>query len=116
MASPAGLSIFKSLDLDESEEQVKATSAKVYGWHIYNAHATDTRFVKWYNATAANVTVGTTVPVATMAIKALTTVSFSSEHGIAFSTALTVAATTAVADNDTGGPAANDVQVNIFYQ
>jgi hypothetical protein len=36
-------------------------------------------------------------------------------QGIAFGTAITVAATTGVADNDTGAPDANDVVVNIFY-
>jgi hypothetical protein len=36
--------------------------------------------------------------------------------GIGFGTAITVAATTGVADNDTGAPAANDVIVNIFYK
>jgi hypothetical protein len=40
---------------------------------------------------------------------------FSIPQGIAFGTAITVAATTAVADNDTGAPAANDVIVNVFY-
>jgi hypothetical protein len=40
---------------------------------------------------------------------------FSIPQGIAFSTAITVAATTGLADNNTGAPAANDVIVNVFY-
>jgi hypothetical protein len=35
--------------------------------------------------------------------------------GIKFDTAICVAATTAVADNDAGAPSANDVIVNVFY-
>jgi hypothetical protein len=36
--------------------------------------------------------------------------------GIKFGTAITVAATTGLADNDTGAPAANDCIVNVFYK
>jgi len=113
-----GLSIFRSLDLDESEEEVKATAGQVYGVWFTNT-ATSTRWLKFYNATAANVTVGTTTPVITLALPGNTSDDisgvFSSTHGIAFSTAISVAATTGVADADTGAPAANDVIVNIFY-
>lgn len=113
-----GCSIFRSLDLDETEEEVKATAGTVYGVWFSNT-ATATRFLKFYNATAANVTVGTTTPVLTLALpgNASDDISgvFSIPQGIAFGTAITVAATTGVADNDTGAPAANDVIVNIFY-
>jgi hypothetical protein len=37
-------------------------------------------------------------------------------HGVAFSAAICVAATTGLADNDTGAPSAGDVVVNIFYK
>jgi len=114
-----GLSIFRSLDLDESEEDVKTAAGCVYGMWVTNT-ATSTRFVKFYNATAANVTVGTTTPVITIGIPGNSSddVSglFSSAHGIMFDTAICVAATTGVADNDTGAPAANDVIINIFYK
>lgn len=36
--------------------------------------------------------------------------------GIGFGTAISVAATTGVADADTGAPSANDLIVNIFYK
>ena len=118
-ADEGGLSIFRSIDLDESEEQVKATAGNVYGIWFSNT-GTSTRFLKFYNATAANVTVGTTAPVVTLAIpgNASDDISgvFSSAFGIYFDTAITVAATTAVADNDTGAPGANEVIVNIFYK
>ena len=114
-----GLSIFRSLDLDETEEDVKTAAGQVYGMWVTNL-ATTTRFVKFYNATAANVVVGTTAPVITVAIPGNAsddvTGLFASTMGIAFDTAICVAATTGIADNDTGAPAANDVLVNIFYK
>lgn len=114
-----GLSIFRSLDLDETEEDVKTSAGQVYGIWFTNT-ATSTRWLKFYNATAASVIVGTTVPVITLALPGNSSDDisgvFSSAHGLAFDTAICVAATTGVADNDTGAPAANDVIVNIFYK
>lgn len=114
-----GLSIFRSLDLDESEEDVKTSAGQVYGWAVTNT-ATSTRWLKFYNATAANVTVGTTTPVITWGIPGNSSDDVSANAlgamGITFDTAICVAATTGVADNDTGAPSANDVIVNIFYK
>jgi hypothetical protein len=114
-----GVSIFRSLDLDESEEEVKGTAGAVYGVWFSNL-ATSTRFLKFYNDTAANVTVGTTTPVLTLALpgNASDDISgvFSISFGIAFGTAITVAVTTGATDNDTGAPGANEVIVNIFYK
>lgn len=116
--SSGGATIFRSIDLDESEEEVKASAGRVYGVAFSNM-ATSTRFLKLYNATATNVTVGTTTPVITLALpgNASDDVSgvLSFPFGISFDTAITAAATTGIADNDTGAPAANDVIVNIFY-
>lgn len=114
-----GCDIFRSLDLDETEEEVKASAGCVYGLWFSNV-ATSTRFLKFYNATAASVTVGTTTPVLTLALPGNTSddVSgvFGMAQGIKFSTAISVAATTGLADNDTGAPSTNDVVVNIFYK
>jgi hypothetical protein len=114
-ATSGGLTIFRSIDLDETEEEIKATAGQVFGWFLFNA-AASTRFVKFYNATAANVTVGTTTPVLTMPIPAGSAANVQFSNGIAFDTAITAAATTGVADADTGAPSANDVIVNIFYK
>lgn len=118
-ATSGGLSIFRSLDLDETEEEVKATAGQVYGIWFTNTNAS-TRWLKFYNATAANVTVGTTTPVITIALPGNSSDDisglFNSTHGMSFDTAITVAATTGVADSDTGAPSANDVICNIFYK
>lgn len=114
-----GTTAYKNLDVDETEDQVKATAGQVYWIHAVNV-ATTARYLKFYNATAANVTVGTTTPVLTFAIPsagATTGAGFNLAvpNGIAFDTAITVAATTGVADNDTGAPGANDVILNLGY-
>lgn len=109
-----GLSMFRSIDIDESEEDVKTSAGQVFGYYIFNAAAT-THYVKFYNATAANVTVGTTTPVLTLPVPAGAAANLMSETGIAFSTAISVAATTGVADNDSGAPATNAVVINVFY-
>jgi hypothetical protein len=114
-----GCSLYRSIDLDETEEEVKATAGTLYGVMFSNM-AASTRFLKFYNATAANVTVGTTTPVLTIAIPGNTSddVSgvFSVPQGIAFSTAITMAATTGITDADTGAPGANEVIVNAIYK
>lgn len=116
VADPAlGLDLFRSLDLDESEEQIKATAGCVYFIRWQNRSAAE-RFLKFYNATAASVTVGTTAPVLTLSLPAGQGETVAIPHGLAFDTAITVAATTGIADSDTGAPDANDVLVNIGYK
>jgi hypothetical protein len=114
-----GLTIFRSIDLDESEEEVKATAGQVYSMWVSNM-ATSTRFVKFYNLTAANTTVGSSTPVITIAIPGNAsddvTGFFGGQYGIAFDTAISVAATTGIADADTGAPGANEVAINVFYK
>jgi len=119
-ATSGDLTIFRSIDLDETEEEVKGTAGQVYAVWVTNT-ATSTRFIKFYNATAANVTVGSTTPVITLGIPGNTSDDISGiltagGFGIAFDTAISVAATTGVADADTGAPAANDVIINVFYK
>lgn len=115
-----GLSIFRSIDLDESEEEVKATAGQVYMIAAFNRTAAPL-YLKFYNATAANVTVGSTAPVATFVVPANADSDgagfvLNIPQGLEFSTAITVAATTGVADADTGAPGANDCVVVIGYE
>lgn len=113
-----GPSIFRSLDIDESEEEIKASAGQIYWVHAMNMVAT-ARYLKFYNATAASVTVGTTTPVLTLPIPANSTTGagfvFNVPQGIPFGTAISVACTTGVADADTGAPGANDVIINVGY-
>jgi hypothetical protein len=114
-ATTGGVTPSKQIDIDETEDEVKGSAGTVYGWVLTNL-ATGTRYVKFYNATATNVTVGTTTPTITIAIPAGAGVVMpQGGPGIAFGTAICVAATTGVADNDTGAPGANEVVGTIFY-
>lgn len=114
-----GLSIFRSIDLDESEEEVKATAGTLYAIHCVNLHASSKRYLKFYNDTAANVVVGTTTPVLTLPIPAATGgagFTWNIPQGLAFGTAICAAATTGVADNDTGAPGVNEVVIALGYK
>lgn len=114
-----GLTIFRSLDIDESEEEVKATAGQVFTITAFNTTAAPL-YLKFYNATAASVTVGSTTPVLTFLVPGNADSDgagfvHSTEIGYAFATAITVACTTAIADADTGAPSANACLVNIGY-
>jgi hypothetical protein len=114
-SSQGGTAVFRTLDADETEEDVKTSAGSVYGWFIYNDGAAEV-YVKLYNATAANVTVGSTTPVMTIPVPAGSAANMAFSPGIRFDTAITIAATTGVADADTAAPAANQVIANIFYK
>ena len=110
-----GCSIFRSIDLDESEEEVKGSSGQVYGFCLYNLHASDTRYVKFYDAPSASVTVGTTTTVMTIPLAAGQGANVAFPQGISFNSGICIAATTSVGDGDTGAPGANEVVGNVFY-
>ena len=111
----SGMSIFRSIDLDETEEDVKTSAGTLYGWFLYNKNAA-TLYLKFYNATAANTTVGTTTPIMTVPVPSGSAANVEFTNGITFGTALCVAVTTGVADNDTGAPGTSDFVANIFYK
>lgn len=114
-----GTTIFRSIDLDETEEEIKATAGQLYWLHAMNLAATK-RYLKFYNATAATVVVGTTTPVLTFPLLTQGDTNgagfnLAIPNGIAFGTAITAAATTGIADADTGAPGANEVILNCGY-
>lgn len=113
-----GVSIFRSIDLDEGTlEVVKGSAGQVYGFVFINTTAAII-YVKFYNATSG--TVGTGTPVMTIPIPGNgdsdgAGVALSIPQGIAFSTGICVGASTGVADNDTSAPAANALIAQVFY-
>lgn len=114
-----GTTLYKNIDVDESEDQVKGTAGQVYWIHAMNLSSA-VKYLKLYNATAASVTVGTTTPDLTFPIPTQGDTNgagfvLAIPNGIAFSTAITIAATTGVADADSGAPGANEVVVNLGY-
>jgi hypothetical protein len=80
--------------------------------------ATTTRFIKFYDATSG--TLGTGTPVLTLPLPGNSTDDVAANAlggmGIAFTTGISVGASTGVADNDTGAPGTNDVIINVFYK
>jgi hypothetical protein len=115
VATTAGATTFRSIDIDETEEEVKATPGLLYGYMLSNL-SSGTRFFKFYNLTAANTTVGSSTPVMTIPLKADQAANVWFASGVTFDTAITVAATTGIADADTGAPGANECVCNIFYK
>lgn len=114
-----GTTLYKNIDVDESEDQVKGTAGQVYWIHAINLKATPL-FLKFYNVAAASVTVGTTVPDLTFPVPSAGDTNgagftLTIPNGIEFDTAITVAATTGVADNDSGAPGANELILNLGY-
>lgn len=114
-----GTTLYKNIDVDESEDAVKASAGQIYWIHAMNLSAA-VLYLKIYNATVASVVVGTTVPDLTFPIPTQGDTNgagfvLAIPNGIAFSTAITIAATTGIADADTGAPGANTVVVNMGY-
>lgn len=112
-----GTTFFHSADLDETEEQVKGSAGQIYFIHAMNLSAA-VKYLQVFNATAASVTVGTTppdmvFPIATQGDTNGAGFVLSVPNGIAFGTAITLAATTTA----TGGTGAgtNEVFVNVGY-
>jgi len=111
-----GFSTAHNIDVDESEDAVKASAGTLLGYYFANMHASAWRYLRFYNATVANVTVGTTVPKLTLPLPPASAGHIWLGEGVAFDTAITVAATTGIADNDTGAPGANEVSCESYYK
>ena len=114
-----GTTIYRNLDVDESEDEVKGSAGQIYWIHAINL-TSSTLYLKFYNATAASVTVGTTTPALTYPVPTPgdsngAGFNFSVPNGIAFGTAITVACTTALADADAGAPSTNACVLNLGY-
>jgi hypothetical protein len=105
-----GLSKYRTNDLDETDEDVKASAGQVFGWYFYNDGASEV-YVQFYNTNTP--TVGTTTPEITLGIPAGSAANVFTDIGIAFSTAISIAATTG--HSDAGAPAANQVVGTVFY-
>lgn len=110
---------FYNLDVDESEDAIKASPGQLYELNLINT-TNAIIYAKLYNATTANVTVGSTTPVLTIPVPANNDLDGAGmvrnwPKGLGFDTAITIAATTGFADNDTGAPGANALMVNGAY-
>jgi hypothetical protein len=106
-----GLSPFNNIDVDETEDAIKASAGQLYELYLFNT-TNAILYVKLYDDTVANVVVGTTAPVMTIPVPANNDldgagVVRSWPAGLTFANAITIACTTGVANSDTGAPATN---------
>lgn len=113
-----GLTKYRNVDVDETEDQVSANPVTLYTISAQSIDATPV-YLHFYDATAASVTVGTTTPDLTFIIPSQgdgngAGLVLDVSKGWDFSTALTIAATTTF-DGSTG-PGANEVIVNLGYK
>lgn len=114
-ATSGGWDISRDIDLDEaSASNVKASAGNVGGWYLFN-NASSPRYVKLYNK-ATGPTVGSDTPKMTIGIPANSAANVEYSKGIYFDTGIGWAATTGVADADTGAPGANEVIGNLLYK
>lgn len=111
-----GLTLYKDVDADETEDAVKTAKGVVYGYYLFNKHTTEVRYFKFYDATVASVTVGTTTPVLTIPVPPNSAANVFSTIGLRFATAITLACVTGVLDSDTTAPGANECVADIYYR
>jgi len=113
-----GLSIYKNLDVNATGQNIKASAGQVYTITVNNRNNAE-RFIKLYNKATAPI-VGTDVPVITVPLDGKTgggqtNLELEVVAGFAFSLGIGVAATTGIADANTGNPSVNDVVLTIGY-
>ena len=101
-----GALVSKNLDVGTTDIAIKSTQGYVCGWYLFNASAS-TRYFKFYNGTVSNVIVP--VPAGAAA-------NIWFDGGLLYSTAITLACTTGLADNNSGAPTANDCVADVFYK
>jgi len=103
-ASVGGQTLFRNVALSNTDVAIKATAGRVYSWYFKNPDASATAWVHFYNATIANVTVGTTVPVWSVEVPAGTAKEIVFTIPMTFATAITLAATTSYAHDVATAP------------
>ena len=93
---------------------VKASAGLLYGITISNTNAA-ARYFKLYDKASAP-TVGTDVPKSTIQIPANSTVARVYPVGLTFALGIAYAATTGIADADTGAVGASDLSMDVDYK
>lgn len=101
-----------STALTNSAQSVKATAGQLGGWYIYNPNTSAT-YVIIYNVASGSVTVGTTNPKLVLCIPASSAANLEIVNGIAFDTAISVAATTTGGGNTAPTTA---LEANFWYK
>ena len=110
MIAESGCLSFRNTSLTNTAVAIKASSGFLMGWNFINVN-TVTVYVKFYNLTVANTTVGTSTPLFTLAIPGgsatIPGIFFQAVDLIpqeVFNTAITIACVTGLDDNSTIAP------------
>lgn len=106
-----GASVTRLVGLTNASQSIKATAGRLFGAIFVNPGAAAV-YVNIYNATAP--TIGTTQPTLQVLVPAGQSFDFENIPGIAFGTAITVAATDVSSPLSAVAPATT-VQANIFW-
>lgn len=107
-----GCADYRNISVGVTGAVAKAAAGRLYGWHLSNA-AVAAAYVKVYDKATAPTQADT--PVLTLAIPASGVAFATIGPGIAFAAGISIRATTAMADNSTAAPTANDIVANLFY-
>jgi hypothetical protein len=107
-----GFSAYHSVSL-AAKAQVKSGAATVGSYYAANKHATEWRYVRFYDALSASVTVGTTATAHVIALPPASAANM--QVNWAFATGITVAAQSDQSDSGTTAAAANDVILDLGY-
>lgn len=92
---------------------VKGSSARLYGWRLFNASASP-RYLKFYNKASAPV-VATDVPAFTIVLAPGQVADFDTTQGVSFGTGLAYAITGGLADTDATNVVADDIVGALLY-
>jgi hypothetical protein len=110
LAAETGFLSRRNTALSNTPFTIKTSPGSVMGWNFINVNPV-TVYVKFYNAVIANVTVGTTAPLLTIAVPpgVMTNAAFhfqepSSIPQEVFDTAISIACVTGLADNNNTAP------------
>lgn len=103
-STSGGWSPSKKAALSNTNAQVKSGAGTLGGWYIYNPNAS-IAYVQIYDTATGSITVGTTPAVLSIGIPATSAANLELTLGIAFATAICVAATTAAGNATAPGTA-----------
>jgi hypothetical protein len=94
---------FRTQTLNQTPKAVKTLNGNVHGYNFINPNAVDV-YVKLYDLALGDVTVGTSTPKKTLMVPKTGSVLLEPKQDTYyhFDTAITIAATTGLADSDTG--------------
>ncbi len=108
---------YRSINVSNTALAVKNSTAILCGYYLHCARSS-TCFFKFFNARAADVVVGTTQPKLTFPLPAGASANMTVEcnRGIGYTTGISLACTTGVADTDTAAPNANECVANLYYK